>query len=102
MEQSRERSSALPYTLKREPLRHPQLWSPTLLTLLFYEKNIEIRIKCENVVQLRIIMKNKNTLQINLPIKCLFHNWKTGNRFSMDNLQDITTMSLENIFKKSI
>ena len=35
VEQSRERSSALPYKLsKREPSGHPRLWSPTLLTYL--------------------------------------------------------------------
>ena len=40
VEQSREWSSTLPYTsvlelLKREPLGHPQLRSPTLLTYIF-------------------------------------------------------------------
>ena len=39
VEQSREKSSALPYTLvqqllKREPSGHPRLWSPTLLFYL--------------------------------------------------------------------
>ena len=34
VEQSRERSSALPYT-KREPLGHPRLWSPSLLYKVF-------------------------------------------------------------------
>ena len=38
VEQSRERSSALPYTLlmsllKREPSSHPRLWSPTTISL---------------------------------------------------------------------
>ena len=38
VEQSREWSTALPYTLKREPLGHPQLRLPTLL----YNKDLAL------------------------------------------------------------
>ena len=34
VEQSRETSSALPYTLKREPSGRPRLWLPTYLLII--------------------------------------------------------------------
>ena len=49
VEQSRERSSAVPYTSmqqlwKREPLGHPRLRSPTLLTYIYGQECIVVSI----------------------------------------------------------
>ena len=64
MEQSRERSSALPYTLvqqlsKRELLGHPRQWSPSLLTICipkFIAKNPYQYVYLKNIL---ICLKKK-------------------------------------------
>ena len=76
VEQSKERSSALPLHLgvvsyrKREPSGHPRLWSPTLLYLYkVYSKSIDIEdvfIKKKWAINKTIIFFKISTLVFNI------------------------------------